>query len=98
MCIRDRFIDRRIYRRDAEDTEVTQRIKLLAGTQKDLPFASSQNKHLTAIADLPALHAWRRRYVLVNNKTFVGEFFHRIRFDREAGSGRHGQSDRPIAG
>src|SRR5678816_404050 len=34
-----RFIDRRIYRRDAEDTEVTQRIKLLAGAQKDLPLS-----------------------------------------------------------
>src|SRR5215213_6283886 len=72
-------------------------LSLLAGSQKNLPFARLQNEQLPAVADSPALQPRRGRDVLVNYEPFVGEVFHGIGFDREAGACRHRQRNCAVA-
>src|SRR6185503_8660994 len=71
---------------------------LLPRAQKNFPFAGFKNEHLSAVADSPALDAWRRSNVLGNRETLIADFIRSVGFNRETGAGRYAQRDCAVAG
>jgi hypothetical protein len=61
---------------------------LLLRTKQDFSLARLEHKHGAAVADLPALYAWRKRHVLSYNKTLVTYFVRRVGLDCETRTGR----------